>query len=168
MLKTVIFDFDGTIADTVDTAAEILNDLSAKYGYEKVTDEENKEMRDFTVKEMFEKKNISFYKLPFMMYDVKKELNNHIANLKPIKGIGHTLKELKKRDYKLAIITSNSKENVQLFLDNSNLSLFDDIYTGSTIFGKARVIQGFLKKNNVNQKEVIYIGDEIRDIEAKK
>lgn len=168
MKKLILFDFDGTIADTVDTAADILNDLSTKYGYAKVTKEENKAMRDVTIQEMFKMKNVALYKLPFMMIDVKKELNKHIVHLKPIKEMSTILKELKKKDYKLAIITSNSKENVEHFLENNNLNFFDHIYTGTTLFGKAKVIQGFLKKNNIQLEKAIYIGDEIRDIEATK
>ena len=168
MKRIVLFDFDGTIADTVDTAADILNDLSTKYGYAKVTNEENKAMRDVTIHEMFKMKNVALYKLPFMMIDVKRELNKRIVYLKPIKGMSTVIKELKKKDYKLAIITSNSKENVEHFLENNNLIFFDHIYTGTTLFGKAKVIQGFLKKSNVQLEKAIYIGDEIRDIEATK
>jgi phosphoglycolate phosphatase len=168
MKKIVLFDFDGTIADTVDTAADILNDLSTKYGYAKVTKEENKAMRDLTIQEMFKMKNVAFYKLPFMIIDVKRELNKRIVHLNPIKGMATVLKELKKKDYKLAIITSNSKENVEHFLESNNLNFFDHIYTGTTLFGKAKVIQGFLKKNNVQLEKTIYIGDEMRDIEATK
>jgi len=168
MKRIILFDFDGTIADTVDTAADILNDLSTKYEYAKVTKEENKAMRDVTIQEMFKMKNVALYKLPFMMIDVKRELNKRIVHLKPIKGMATVLKELKKKDYKLAIITSNSKENVGHFLENNNLNFFDHIYTGTTLFGKAKVIQGFLKKNNAQLEKAIYIGDEIRDIEATK
>lgn len=168
MIKTIIFDFDGTIADTITTIADILNSLSTKYGYKRQTVQESEQMRDYTIAEIFKKLQVPLYKLPFMAHDTKKALNGHIARLQPIKGIKNVLQELKKKGYKLAIITSNNKKNVQVFLKKNDINFFDDIYTGTTIFGKARVIQGFLKKHNISLQEVIYVGDEIRDVEASK
>lgn len=168
MIKTLIFDFDGTIADTLITANNILRDLSTKYGYRKLTLKESKVMRDYTIQEIFKKSNISIYKLPLIVYDVKKELSKHIASLQTIKGMDKALHEIKKNGYQLAIVTSNNKQNVEIFLKKNNLEIFDIIYTGTTIFGKARVIQGLLKKYNINKQNVLYIGDEIRDVEATK
>ena len=36
MIRSVIFDFDGTIADTLKSAVETINFLAGKYGYEKI------------------------------------------------------------------------------------------------------------------------------------
>lgn len=168
MIKTILFDFDGTVADTMETIGKILNNLSTKYGYQQLTVEEQNAMRDYTIQEIFKKTNVPFYKLPFMVHDVKKELNKYIGSLKPVPGMKEVLKELKKREYTLAIITSNDKRNVHVFLDNNNLHYFDAIHTGTALLGKARVIQGFLKKKHIPLEQAIYIGDEIRDIVATK
>lgn len=167
MITTLLFDFDGTIADTLPTSADIIRSLSAKYGYKPLSNKESEYMRDFTIQEIFKESHVAFYKLPLMVYDVKKELNKHIGGLTVIKGMKAVLEILRKQ-YHLAIITSNDKTNVEIFLKNNHVDFFDSIYTGTTIFGKARLIQGFLKKNNLQTKEVVYVGDEIRDIEATK
>jgi len=125
-------------------------------------------MRDYTVQEMFKTMHVPFYKLPFMVSDVKKELNKQIDSFKPIKGMDALINELKKKGYQLGLITSNNKNTVEVFLRKNKLDLFDYIYTGTTIFGKARVILGFLQKHSFNKEEAVYIGDEIRDIEATK
>ncbi len=168
MKRIIIFDFDGTIADTFLIGANILNDLSPKYGYKRLTDAEIQTMRDYTVQEMFKTMHVPFYKLPFMVSDVKKELNKQIDSFKPIKGMDALINELKKKGYQLGLITSNNKNTVEVFLRKNKLDLFDYIYTGTTIFGKARVILGFLQKHSFNKEEAVYIGDEIRDIEATK
>lgn len=40
MSKTIIFDFDGTIADTLDSVVRIVNDYAEHFGYKKVTKED--------------------------------------------------------------------------------------------------------------------------------
>ncbi len=39
-MKTIIFDFDGTIADTLDSVVKIVNDHAEHFGYKKVTKED--------------------------------------------------------------------------------------------------------------------------------
>lgn len=166
MPKAIIFDFDGTIADTVPILIEILEDLSEKYGYKKLNNQEIMSMRDHSIQEIFKLMEVPILKLPFIAKDVKNELNKRVAQLKPIKGIDVLIRKLKQKKYMLAIITSNSEKTVKTFLTQKNLDHFDCIYSGTTLFGKARIINGFLKKYNLAKKDTIYIGDEVRDIEA--
>ncbi len=52
--------------------------------------------------------------------------------LKPVPGIKAALRELKQRGYQLGILTSNARENVQLFAKLHGLDpLFDFIHNES-------------------------------------
>jgi phosphoglycolate phosphatase len=76
---------------------------------------------------------------------------------------------LNNNGYRLGIITSNSQENVTDFLRVNDLdNLFDFVYSGVTIFGKTTIINNVLKQKQIKPQEVIYVGDETRDIEASK
>lgn len=166
--KVIIFDFDGTIADTLQSIVSIINRLSDKFGYEKVTEESIDILRNKQTEEILKDLKISMTKIPFIIRKVKVELNKEIESLKPTVAIKESLLELKKNRYKLGILTSNSKDNVSKFLKRNNLDLFDFIYSGSSIFGKSKVMNNLLKNQNLKPEEVIYVGDEIRDIEAAK
>jgi len=166
--SVILFDFDGTIADTFLTIKNILRELSTKYGYKKLTDEECEKLKDHSVQEIFKILDIPLYKVPFIAVGVMKLLNTKIGNLKPINGIDALLKDLKTDRYVLALITSNSKNNVKIFLQNNKLEVFTYVYTSTTLFGKARVIEKFLHTYSLSKNEAVYIGDEIRDIEATK
>ncbi|MGH8001053.1 MAG: HAD-IA family hydrolase, partial [Brasilonema sp.] len=112
---------------------------------------------------------ISILKIPFLVKKVKSELKNKIKELKPISGIKDALVVLNNEGYRLGIITSNSLENVTDFLKVNDLdNLFDFIYSGVTIFGKTTIINNVLKQKQIKPQEVIYVGDETRDIEASK
>jgi phosphoglycolate phosphatase len=167
--KVIIFDFDGTIADTLDALVSIANRLALEFGYVQITQQELSLLRNLTSREIIKYSGISVLKIPFLVKKVKSELKNKIHEFKPIPGIKEALIELKEHDYRLGIITSNSKDNVTEFLKNNDLaSLFDFIYSGVTIFGKTTIINNVLRQKQIKPQQVIYVGDETRDIEASK
>ncbi|BAY34893.1 phosphoglycolate phosphatase [Nostoc carneum NIES-2107] len=170
MTQTVIiFDFDGTIADTVDALVSIANRLAVEFGYVQISQEELALLKNLTSREIIKYSGISVFKIPFLVKKVKGELKNKIHEFQPIPGIKEALIELKAHGYSLGIITSNSKDNVTEFLKVNELdNLFDFIYSGVTIFGKKTIINNVLKQKQLKPQQVIYVGDETRDIEASK
>lgn len=167
--KVIIFDFDGTIADTVDALVSIANRLAVEFGYIQITPNELALLRNLTAREIIKYSGISLFKIPFLVKKVKAELKHKIHEMKPIPGIKPTLIELKNQGYMLGIITSNSQDNVIEFLKLNELEcLFDFIQSGVTIFGKTTIINNVIKQKQLKPQEVVYVGDETRDIEAAK
>jgi phosphoglycolate phosphatase len=76
------------------------------------------------------------------------------------------LRALHARGFRLGIVTSNSEENVGVFLKNHDLEIFDFVRSSSRLLGKAREIRQAMKKDRFGAEEVLFIGDETRDIEA--
>ncbi|MBD2773519.1 HAD-IA family hydrolase [Iningainema tapete] len=167
--KAIIFDFDGTIADTVDALVSIANRLAKEFGYTPISSEELAILKNLSAREIIKQSKIPLFKIPFLVKKVKAELKNKIKELKPIAGIQDALIELKSDGHKLGIITSNSKDNVTAFFQVNNLdNLFDFVYSGVTIFGKNTIINNALKQQQIKSQDVIYVGDETRDVEASK
>lgn len=167
-MKTIIFDFDGTIADSFLVVKNIVLNLSKDFGYKKPTEKEILQLKTKHPKEVMNTLGISYYKLPILLLRAKLEMHKQILNIRPIEGIENTLHSLKSKKYMLGIVTSNNKKNVIAFLKKNNLDLFDFIQTESNIFGKSRALNQVVKKQKLDKKNVIYVGDEIRDIEAAK
>lgn len=170
MRETVlIFDFDGTLADSRQTLLEIANNLALEFGFDRVTEDEMLRLSNLSSRDIFYQSPIPSYKIPFLLRRVKKELNQKIATLKPFDGIKEALNNLKKEGYILGIVTSNLKENVLDFLNNNNLEkYFDFVYSASTLFGKHIILKKIIKKHHLPVEKTIYVGDETRDIEAAK
>lgn len=167
-VKVIIFDFDGTIADTLDAIVSITNRLALEFGYKQTTLEELAQLKNLNSRQIIDQSGISIFKLPFLIRKVKAELSKEIQTLNPVPGMKEALTQLKNQGNSLGIITSNSKDNVMAFLETNNLQeLFNFIYSGTT-FGKSKVINKLLKQENINPEEVIYVGDETRDIEAAR
>jgi phosphoglycolate phosphatase len=166
--KTVaIFDFDGTIADSRDTLGHIINELADEYGYEKLDENEvlkytSKKAQDFIREDL----KLSWLQIPGFASRLRSELNKKITELKPISGMVEVVKELKSRNYKLGIISSNSEDNIRQFLINNDIDIFDFVSSGSSLLGKARNIKSVLSREGFEAKNVVYVGDEIRDRDA--
>ena len=167
--KVIVFDFDGTIADTSQAVVDITNSLSSEFGYQPINEEELLLLKNLSSKEIVKRSEISLFKIPFLVKRVQKELGQQITELSPITGIKSVLLELKRRDYVLGIVTSNAQENVVAFLQKNGLDyLFDFIYSGTNIFGKHRIINELVRKHKLNKTDVIYVGDETRDISSAR
>ena len=168
MTKVIIFDFDGTLADTIDILLSITNRLSAEFGFKSATKEELAQLSNLNSWQILQYSGISIFKFPLLIRRLKAELHSEVPNIQLFPGIKEVLLELKKRGFQLGIITSNSRENVLGALEKNGLQdTFTFIYSGST-FGKHKVISKWLRIENVHTEKVVYVGDEIRDIDAAK
>lgn len=165
--KYIIFDFDGTIADTLHLALNLYNSFAHKFKTKQVNPEDIEHLRARKPQEFLKAYGISSLKLFFILLRIRKELHLHITNIDPVGGIQQALADLKKAGYRLGILTSNSVKNVELFCQHNGMqNHFDFIYSGRNAFGKEKVIRRLLKRENIRKEEVMYVGDETRDIEA--
>ncbi len=168
-IDTFIFDFDGTIADSFTTIVAICNQMAQEFGYHVASDSEIDHLRNLNSRQIIKQSSISVLKLPMLIRRLKMELNHVVHTLTPIAGIPEALSSLKQQGYQLGILTSNGRENVEAFLhSNAMLHLFDFIYSGATLFGKSRLIHQCLRQQNLSPSQVVYVGDETRDIEAAR
>lgn len=165
---TLVFDFDGTLADTMTAYGEAWNIVAESMGLKQITPDEISRLRDQKPGDILRYLGLSRLRLPLAAKRMRQELNKNIESLQCVPGMKETLARLKTRYNSLGILTSNSKENVNAFLKNRDLEVFDFIYSGSRIFGKSVILKFLLKKHKLAPKDVVYICDEVRDIEAAR
>lgn len=162
---TILFDFDGTLADTLRHILQISNRFSNIYGYKRVEEEEIDSYRRKKTRQAIRDLNIPILLMPHIATTIKRELQAEMHLIQPVPFIKEITGQLCKQ-FRLGIVTSNSAENIALFIKNHHMPWFDVIHTGSNIFGKSRVLKKILKENKLCKEEVTYVGDETRDIEA--
>ncbi len=68
----------------------------------------------------------------------------------------------------LAVVSSNSYDNVSQILGPANTKLISQFECGMSIFGKPARMQKVLKKVGISCREVIYIGDQVAELEAAR
>ncbi|MFP4134332.1 MAG: HAD-IA family hydrolase [Halothece sp.] len=166
----VIFDFDGTIADTKESVISITNRLAPEFGFAPLDEKEIAHFQNLTAKEVIKQSRVCWWQLPFLMKRVRQELKTELKNISPIKGIDTVLETLtQNNNCQLGIITSNSEDNASQFLrQHGLLHCFNFIESSFHVFGKDKVIKRCLHQKNVSPEMVTYVGDETRDIEAAK
>jgi phosphoglycolate phosphatase len=168
-IKVIIFDFDGTLADTFDVLVSITNRLAIEFGYKPTVREELDRLRNMSSREIVARSGVSLFKIPFLLNRVKEDLRDQIENVNIVPGIKEALTHLKDEGHNLGILTSNSEENVRSVLKQNGMhDLFSFVYSETNLFSKHRILKKFINKNHLRTEEVIYVGDETRDIEASK
>ena len=167
-IKLIIFDFDGTIADSLQAGIKITNKIADKLNFRKLDPNKIDYYKNLSPSDFLKLMKVPIYKIPALATIYHAEFNKIIGQLKPFANIDIVVKELAKH-YKLGILSSNSVENIKIFLKNNNLdSYFSFIHSQPHIFGKSANIKRILRQARLNNRQAIYIGDEVRDIQAAK
>ena len=92
-----------------------------------------------------------------------------MVDLELVDGMRDALLDINQQNYSLGIVTSNSRQNVENFLYLQGLyHLFEFIYGGQVLSGKARVLKNLARPNRIKSKQLMFVGDETSDVKAAK
>lgn len=168
--KYIIFDFDGTLADTIPVMFTIIQELAKEVGYARpITQADWDWVREHGLKDIPGKFNIPLIKLPYLLLEGRNKLKKQMFSIPPCRGMMEAIKTLKGRGYTLAILSSNSRESIQEFIVKHNLAeYFDFVHSELNIFGKDKALLSLMKQFKIPKEDAVYVGDEVRDFEACK
>jgi phosphoglycolate phosphatase len=170
-IKLVIFDFDGTLADTFSLMLRYGQKYANKEGIEADLSNQEfvEELRNSHMKDLIDRFGVSLVKIPRVVADVREALKREIKDVKMFEGLDRVLYELKSMGFSLGVLTSNTKEIVENFNESHNLDgVFDFVHSEKNLFGKHHAIRKVIRKRGLKHSEVLYVGDEARDVEACK
>lgn len=160
----IIFDFDGTIANTLPILIEVAEQLSITEM--PLTIELVEELRGLPAQQILKRVGIPLRKVPALVTRGRKELIVRLAEAKPFKGMLEVIQELSKSS-NLYVMSSNSDQNIKQFFKTYGFDqYFQAIYGNVSLFGKTKGMKKIIKLENLDKSRVIYVGDETRDIEA--
>jgi phosphoglycolate phosphatase len=166
-VRTAIFDFDGTVADTFEQVVAVLNELAPEFNYRTADAAEVEVLRGLPPPEVAQRLELPWHKVPLLVARVRSELSKRMGRVRPCSGVPEALRRLRAEGVTLGLLTSNNRHNVELFLGQNPIT-FDFINTGSGLWSKDRRLAALLRRRKLEPAETAYIGDEIRDIEAAR
>ncbi|SER79428.1 phosphoglycolate phosphatase/pyrophosphatase PpaX [Psychrobacillus sp. OK032] len=169
-MKAIIFDFDGTLANTLPICFYAFQHVFKVF--------DNKDLTSKEIKEMFgpsetgiirnNLSNINKEDAIEYYYEKYSELHNDLVESNP--EILDLLKSLKEKDIKIGIFTGKAKRSLDISLKALNMvGMFDVIITGDDVINPKPDPEGLLKALSiieVKNSEAIYIGDSDADIVA--
>lgn len=166
-MTLLIFDFDGTLVDSLEVFIEATNCLAQKYGYPPVESSQIPQIRALSSRALIQQIPVARWQLPFFLQSLRQEVSKLAAQLQLFDGVREALTDLKDEGYCLGIVTSNAQSTVENFLITQGLhTLFDFVHAGRGLLGKAGTLRRLVKQYRLLPSQVIYIGDETRDVEA--
>lgn len=164
--RLIIFDFDGTLGDTFGWFAGALNTIADKYRFKHVDPSEYETMRGLDARAVLKYLGVPLWKIPLIAGHMRKLMSQHIDQISLFEGIESVLRRLAEMGVTLAVVSSNSTENIRHVLGEPLASLIAYYECGVSVFGKEAKLKKILRQSGIPQSEAIYIGDEIRDHQA--
>lgn len=165
-MTTIIFDFDGTLADSMPLFMQAWNTYAVQFNYLPVSEKDLAASRNLTIQQRAKKYGFPMHKIPVILPKVYQYFKAHMNEVALFDGIKDMLEALAHNGYRIVIISSNAKENIELFLKQEGIETVSQVLTSSRIFGKDTVIRKYMKQQNVSAEQLLYVGDEVRDIVA--
>ena len=171
----VVFDLDGTLLDTLGDLRDSVNYALLKNSLPQRTTEEIRSFVGNGIRLLIERavpQNTFIDLVDKCFDDFKAHYKDNSANLtKAYDGINELLFELKNRGVKLAVVSNKADFAVKTLVETYFPDVFD-CAVGEKEGVKRKpapdTVFAVINELNVNEKDVIYIGDSEVDIETSK
>jgi phosphoglycolate phosphatase len=164
--KLAIFDFDGTLADSFPFFLETINELANIHKFKRIDRAELDTLRRYSARQMLGHLNLPLWKTPFVGRSFKRIMAGKIDQIPLFAGVETMLRALAENGVALSTVTSNSHNNVRRVLTPESMDLMVHPQCGTSLFGKPARLRNILRHTGIRPNETIYVGDEIRDMEA--
>jgi len=171
LIKHIVFDFDGTLVDSTEVIVKVYNELADQYQFKKLRKEEYRAIMSLPLKERMKALHVPASKILLLrkiFREFQMKYRFYLKSVRILEGVFDVAYQLKEKGYKLSIITSNSASNIREYFNHREIDLFPHIQSSQGLFGKHRAIKNYMRQYQLTNKDLIYIGDEVRDIQASK
>ncbi len=180
--KLIVWDFDGTIADSLPAAVRIFNRLAPEMGFKQLRDIEA--ARAIPTRELMRRHGVSLWRLPRLVRRYQAAVAEEADRMQLIVGIEDLLAAVSATGVRQGILSSNSEHNIRRTLRAHGAEGHFAFVVGyPRLFGKGKALRRVVRSEGgsfwrkpreasrtecFNAGEVLYIGDEVRDIDAAR
>ncbi len=166
---TILFDFDGTLAETMMLIHRVFNQLSFVYGYRHLPEEEIEMVRHLTIHEFVEHVGMALWKMPVIAIHARRSMHRDMHEIHPPAGLVDVLTRIHNSgDYHMDILTSNRSKNVHKFLGQHRMDWFDEVHSTRRILSKKQRVKKYIREKGIDPKSLYYIGDTTVDVESAR
>src|SRR5262245_338176 len=157
----IIFDLDGTLADSFPWFLRNVNDVADRFGFRRIRDGDVESLRHAGSREILRRLEVPVWKLPMIARHMRRMKASHLDCIPLFPGVEAMLSGLRDRGLTLALVSSDHEVNARQQLGEA-AALFSHFDCGAALFGKAAKFRRVVKRAGVTAAQAISIGDEVR------
>lgn len=166
--RIVIFDFDGTLADSADWFFGIMNGVARRYGFREIDEAERQDLRGRPSREVIRALGVPAWKLPMIAAHMRGLVRENADRIPLFPWVPAVLRRLADADLKLVIVSSNGRDTILRILGPDPAACVAAVSGGASLFGKAAKFRKLMRQFGAAEGDVVAVGDEARDIEAAR
>ena len=117
--QLVIFDFDGTLADTYPWFTQVINKVAEKHRFKQIAADEMGTVREYSARQLIQHLCIPLWKVPIIARQMRTLMAEEIDAIRLFIGVDLLLQQLSSKGVKLALVSSNSYEPIPLFVEST-------------------------------------------------
>lgn len=164
-MKAVIFDFDGTIVDSLPGVIKVLEGFT----HHRVSIHDEKTLAEYrhkSIMQLVRKMHVSQWKWPILALMGRRLFRHHLRSVHIHEGLAELIKNLH-GSVRLYVLSTNRVENIRKYLSWHDLEqYFTDIYGEANFFSKNRRMRQLLSREELEPDEVWCVGDEVIDVKS--
>jgi phosphoglycolate phosphatase len=181
--KLLVWDFDGTIADSLPSAVRIFNRLAPEMGFKRLEDVEA--ARAMPTRELMRRHGVSLWRLPRLVRRYQAAVAEEADRMTLVPGVADLLAAVSATGVRQGILSSNHEDNIRRALRAHGAEGHFAFVVGyPRLFGKGKALRRVVRAEGgggswrrlreipaaerLDRGEVLYVGDEVRDIDAAR
>lgn len=165
--RLLVFDFDGTLVDSLAAAVGIFNRLADELGHKPIVDVAA--ARSLSTRQFLKRHGVSFWRLPRLVRCYQAAVAEEAERLELFAGLTEAFAALRTHGVRLGVLSSNREDNIRRCLRaNGAEEHFSFVVGYPKLFGKGKALRRILRAERLFREEVVYVGDEVRDVEAAR
>jgi phosphoglycolate phosphatase-like HAD superfamily hydrolase len=162
-MATLIFDFDGTLADSFELVLDVAHELT---GARRRTPEEVEELRQLPLLTAVRRMGVRWWMIPRMWIVFRRHMYGRMHEVHLFPGIPKLMSELSEAGHQLLVLSSNREDNVRACLRAHGVEqCFQGIYHGNVML-KAGALRRIMRRSGASFDNAYYIGNEVLDVVA--
>ena len=162
----VIFDFDGTLADSWAIAVDELRDVATRFGLRQLTPDEIEQLRGQPSRQVFDAFGVALWKIPRIAAHLRRRFEDRATGIALFDGAPEMLRLLAEAGVVIGVVSSNSVKTVAAVLGPENMRRVARVECGSSLFGKSRRFLRLMNDVGAIPSHTVAVGDESRDLDA--
>jgi phosphoglycolate phosphatase len=166
-MKTIlIFDYDGTLADSFHIVLDVMKQISKKHNLTDVDVENLRKFFEFNIDDALDNWGKNSIKKKLILADLLIHLRLQENKIKLFSNVKSTLNKLSKK-YDMYIVTSNFARIVNKKLKQNNINVFIDVLGLGAGRSKVKKIN-LIKEKYPKDTTFYFIGDTVADMKEAK